>query len=124
LRRPAADSVKSRSICGVNHTAAILALMSAWDRGAAPSSRKTRRSESSPVPVPISNFSSPRCHVAATAQAPEDSSPRRARSENLAPRRPRPGTRSEMASRKLVFPVPFGPVKTLIGVCGLNRSAL
>ena len=43
-RRPDVPSWNSRSICGVSHTAATRAAISAWLRGAAPSRRNTRRS--------------------------------------------------------------------------------
>ena len=43
-RRPDVLSWNRRSICGVSHTAATRAAISAWLRGAAPSRRNTRRS--------------------------------------------------------------------------------
>ncbi len=110
-RRPAAPSWNSRSICGVSQTAASRAATSAWLRGAAPSRRKTRRSDgpSGGVPVPMS--SSPAWRREARRHRPGaavPSLPRRARSAARAPRSPRPGTSSEIASSRLVLPLAVG----------------
>ena len=45
-----------------------------------------------------------------TAQAPSPSL--KATSSSVARRRPRPGTRNDIASIRLVLPAPFGPVST------------
>ena len=56
-RRPDRPSWNNRSICGVSQTAATRRAMSAWLRGAAPSSRNTRRSASRlRQPVPMSGL--------------------------------------------------------------------
>jgi len=86
----------------------------------APSSRNTRRSWHHPArcrcqyPPPRmveKRPRQPRCLGAATREI-----------GGRAPRRPRPGTRSDTASSKLVLPEPFGPTSTLIGARG-HRSA-
>ncbi len=116
-RRPDAASWNSRSICGVNQTAATRSASSACARTGWPSRRKTRRSElpSGSLPVPMSK--SP-CGVAkrpAMAQGRAASSARRPSSPIRAPRRPRPGPRREIASSRFVLPAPFSPAMATMG---------
>ena len=119
-RRPEAPSCNSRSICGVSHAIATRAAISAWLRGAAPSSRNTRRSAgpSGGVPVPISIAPAAVSNRAATPQRPVAASSRRAKSAFRAPRSPRPGESSEIASSRLVLPDPFGPNNTFTRASG------
>ena len=128
-RRPAAPSWNSRSICGVSQTALAWTASSAWLRGACPSRRNTRRSggpfvvgPSGGDPVPMSTGSAAPAKRPATAQVPVAPSPRRASSAMRAPRMPRPGTRSEIASSRLVLPLPFGPVSTAMPAQGCQTS--
>ena len=115
-RRPAAPSWNSRSICGVSQTAATRAAISAWLRGAAPSRRNTRRSGR-----PVRRRAGADIDLARGRGEPRRRpprrrrpGPRRARSATRAPRRPRPGTSREIASSRLVLPLPFGPNSTTI----------
>ena len=124
-RRPDAPSPNRRSICGVSQTAARRAAMAACERGASPSRRKARRSggPSGGDPVPSA---SPSANCAATPQArvPSGGVPLwRGRSASRAWRSPRPGTRREIASSRLVLPVPFGPVMTCSRAAGRQVSA-
>ncbi len=111
-RRPEAPSWNSRSICGVSQTAVMRDAISAWLRGAAPSRRKTRRSAgpSGGVPVPMSSMPSGRGEAAGDRPGAGGVRARRASSAMRAPRRPRPGTSSEIASSRLVLPLPLAPI--------------
>ncbi len=94
--------------------------MAAWERGASPSRRNTRRSAgpSGGEPVPIAR---PSANCAATPHRPGPALARQI--ANLALRSPRPGTSRDTASSKLVFPLPFGPVMTAIRRVGRQTSA-
>ena len=121
-RRPVALSWNSVSICGVSQIAARRAAISAWLRGSAPSRRKTRRSAlPGRVPVPISVVTPPEVSRPATAHCPAP--PRRAKSAIRPRPNPRPGPSREMASRRLVFPEPLGPVSTVMRAPGRQVSA-
>ena len=54
----------------------------------------------------------PRLAAAAQSAPSWETGPLRTCSESLAPRKPRPGESSEMASRTLVLPAPLGPAST------------
>ena len=114
--------MNSRSICGVSQTAHSRSATAPRLRAGSPSSRNTRRplpaacpAPSEAMPVPISKPSSPWASRAATAQL---RLPWRGRSASRAPLSPRPGTSSDSASSRLVLPLPFGPVSTLIRPSG------
>jgi hypothetical protein len=96
-------SVNSRSIAGVSHSTDSHSLRLLTAAGA-PLIRTCRRSgAAASVPVPISI--SPR--RAATPNPPGPSF--RAISASEAPRKPRPGVRSDTASSMLVLPAPLSP---------------
>ena len=62
------------------------------------------------MPVPSVARPSMPSTSAETAQEPSPSA--NATSSKVARRKPRPGTRKEIASIRLVLPAPFGPVST------------
>ena len=111
--------MNSRSSAGVSQISCTISPRSAELCAADPFSRTCREADAVVRPVPISCSVSPRATVAATAHSvsspillPIGDGPLRVCSASLAPRRPRPGDSSEIASSTLVLPAPFGPAST------------